>query len=357
MNTLRWLRHVLTEKKVWRIPLLGNRILFPLVAHVLKDRLRAPRSLSDLVTQRPLDLIVFASSGYESTALDLVNMGSELDIKTLCLVDNWDNLTSKTIFWAKPDFLGVWGPQIKEQAIRIHGFDEHQVLEIGSPRFESYFSEMPCSDSTSQQMPYVLFVGSAMPFDELAALHNLESELDRNGLSPHNIRIIYRPHPWQQQRRCAAQFEQSQFEYTTLDQQMAQLYPDGGWPKHSNTSIQPDLDYYPQLLKGSQLVVGPLTTMLLEAALCLRPVIGLGYNDGLHFNTARRYFTHFDDTEKIPGFFLCESPHDLSNIVARALAHPPITPAESDPITQHFVVHSRTDSYRERLLKAINLIH
>ncbi|HEV8012848.1 MAG TPA: hypothetical protein VGP34_02085, partial [Pontimonas sp.] len=174
---------------------------------------------------------------------------------------------------------------------------------------------------------------------------------------PEDIRIVYRPHPWQQPRRCEARFDPRQLRYTTLDPQMAELFPEGAWPKHSNNAIQPDLDYYPQLLTGAQFVIGPLTTMLLEAALCLRPVIGLGYGDGLHFNTARRYFTHFDDTEKIPGFFLCEDPENLGSLVTHALSHPPITPAESDPITQYFVIHSSTETYEERLLQTINLLH
>jgi hypothetical protein len=275
----------------------------------------------------------------------------------LCLVDNWDNLTSKTIFWAQPDYLAVWGPQIKEQAVRIHGFDDRQVFEIGSPRFESYYAPPKRSSAPKKSKPYVLFVGSAMAFDELTALRQLETELATQGLSPRDIQIVYRPHPWQQPRRCEARFDASQFLYTTLDPQMAELFPEGAWPKHSNVAIQPELDYYPQLLKGAQIVVGPLTTMLLEAALCLRPVIGLGYGDGLHFNTARRYFTHFDDTQRIPGFFLCENPDGLGSLVSTALNFPTISQEESDRATGHFVVPSRSDSYVDRLLNSINRLH
>ena len=357
LNVLRWLRHVTTERKVWRIPLLGNRLVFPVASRILRSRLRVPVSLRQLVTKSPADLIVFPSSGYESAGLDLVKLGKEIGIKTLCLVDNWDNLTSKTIFWARPDFLAVWGPQIKEQAVRIHGFSEEQVFPIGSPRFESYFSSVTEPSPTQNKKPYVLFVGSAMAFDELTALHRLESELESNGLAPEDIQIVYRPHPWQQPRRCEARFDPHQFRFTTLDPQMAELFPEGAWPKHSNNAIQPDLDYYPQLLRGARFVVGPLTTMLLEAALCLRPVIGLGYGDGLHFNTARRYFTHFDDTQRIPGFFLCENPRELGSLMTTALSFPAISQEESEKATGHFVVPSRTESYVERLLNSINLIH
>ena len=356
LNVLRWVRHITSETKVWRIPVLGNRLVFPLASRILRGRLRIPGSLHQLVTQSPTDLIVFPSSGYESAGLDLVRLGTELGIKTLCLVDNWDNLTSKTIFWARPDFLAVWGPQIKEQAVRIHGFPEDQVFEIGSPRFESYFSSVTKPSPTKKTKPYVLFVGSAMAFDELGALRNLESELQANGLTPEDIRVVYRPHPWQQPRRCEARFDPLQFQFTTLDPQMAELFPEGTWPRHSNNAIQPDLDYYPQLLRGAEFVIGPLTTMLLEAALCLRPVIGLGYGDGLHFNTARRYFTHFDDTERIPGFFLCEDPEKLGSLVTRALSHPPITATESDPTTQHFVIHSGTETYEDRLTELVQEI-
>ena len=356
-NLVEWAAHVTTRAKVWQAPILGNRLIFPASSRIFRGLLRTPESLKTLVGRQKPDLIVCPTSAYESTVIDLILLGKKFGVKTLCLVDNWDNLTSKTIFWAKPDFLGVWGPQIKEQALRIHGFEEHQVFEIGSPRFESYFAPIRKTAAQPRSAPYILFVGSAMPFDELTALHRLESELESNGHTPNSIRIIYRPHPWQQPRRCEARFDPSRFRFATLDPQIAELFGDSRWPGEEHRKVQPDLDYYPQLLKGSQLVVGPLTTMLLEAALCLRPVIGLGYRDGLHFNTARRYFTHFDDTHRIPGFFLCEDSNDLENLVTRALNYPPIKQAESDPITQHFVIHSRTETYEERLLEAINLIH
>ena len=356
-NLVEWSVHVTTRAKVWQAPLLGNRLVFPLSSRIIRGLLRTPESLNALIEQHEPDLIVCPTSAYESTVLDLILLGKERGTKTLCLVDNWDNLSSKTIFWAKPDFLGVWGPQIKEQALRIHGFQDNQVFEIGSPRFESYYAPSTRSSPRKKSKPYVLFVGSAMAFDELTALHQLEEEMDSRGLTPQNIQIVYRPHPWQQPRRCEARFDSTQFRYTTLDPQMAELFPEGAWPKHSNMAIQPDLDYYPQLLKGAQIVVGPLTTMLLEAALCLRPVIGLGYGDGLHFNTARRYFTHFDDTQRIPGFFLCENPRELGSLMTKALSFPAISQEESEKPTGHFVVPSRTESYVERLLASINLIH
>jgi hypothetical protein len=356
-NLREWAAHVTTRAKVWQAPILGNRLIFPLSSRIFRGLLNTPDSMKTLVNRLKPDLIVCPTSAYESAVIDLILLGKNLGVKTLCLVDNWDNLTSKTIFWAKPDFLGVWGPQIKEQAVRIHGFDEHQVFEIGSPRFETYFA--PTSKTVAQPTPapYILFVGSAMPFDELTALQRLESELESNGYTPDSIRIIYRPHPWQQPRRCEARFDSSRFRYASLDPQIAELFGDSRWPGEEHRRLQPDLDYYPQLLRGAKMVVGPLTTMLLEAALCLRPVIGLGYGDGLHFNTARRYFTHFDDTQRIPGFFLCENPDGLGSLVSTALNFPTISQEESDRATGHFVVPSRSDSYVDRLLNSINRLH
>lgn len=354
VSFLRWLPGAVVNPKGLRIVILGSFIVFPIAQYLLKKNMPISPDLERIVGAREYKVLVFPSAAFDSVSVDLARLAALRGTQSLCLIDNWDNLTSKTSFWVRPNHLGVWGEQTKEQAIRIHGFDASQVHPIGTPRFDQYFAKRTETlKNTDSGRPYLLFVGSAMPFDELGALKAIERFLDSQEAKFANLRIIYRPHPWQQKRNCPAQFNADSFSRTTLDPQIASAYKTGFQPEATDPAFQPELDYYPGLFRGAQAVVGPLTTMLFEAALSLRPVVGLAYPDGFHSNTSRRYFTHFEGIDTIPGFSLCEKPTDLGLELVRAVSYPPISAASSDAATSFFL-HRTAHGYPNQLARLIS---
>lgn len=353
LSYIRWFIAALANPRGLRIPLFANRLVFPLTSRLLQRSIKISSSLRELVSAQRPDVIVFPSAAFDPITVDLVSIGKELDIPTVCLVDNWDNLSSKTLFWNRPDHIAVWGPQTRAQAITIHGFDENQVHMIGTPRFDSYFEAR--SSHVKQNPyphPYILFVGSAMPFDEISALHELDRFLLSHSSLQQDLTVVYRPHPWQQKRQTPTQFTAEDFCRVILDHQIQAGIDSGVRPEHNDPSFQPDLSYYPGLLKGAQVVVGPLTTMLLEASLCLRPVVALSYFDGHHANTTQRYFSHFDGMETVPGFSFCENSHELPALVASALDFGEITEEASDDATSFFLYRD-TESYGQRLVNLV----
>ena len=351
---LRWLISAAANPLGLRIPLLGSRLLFPLVSRFLKRRLPINADLACLIESGKYDAIIFPSAGFDSVTVDVIKIAAKNGIPSICLIDNWDNLSSKTVFWVKPDYLAVWGEQTRQQALSIHSFNEGEVRAIGTPRFGQYFEAREIKLHTKPySFPYILFVGSAMPFDEISALHEIERGLSLNNSVPSDLRVVYRPHPWQQKRQTSAVFNASQFSRTILDLQISQAYAEGQTPEIAGTSFQPKLDYYPSLLVGAECVVGPLTTMLLEATLCLRPVVALNYHDGFHSNTSLRYFSHFDGAESIPGFKFCESASELGGMLVSAVNSDPPGAQESDRETSFFIFHSKK-GYPRELLDFVN---
>ena len=356
ISLLRWMISATGNPKGLRIPVLGSKALFPVVSRTVNFQLKISSSLQKIVADGTFDAIIFPSAAFDSASADLIILGAKNSIPTLCLIDNWDNLSSKTVFWRKPSHLGVWGEQAKTQAISIHGFAERQIHLIGTPRFDSYFKARTIPSIPSPYtFPYILFVGSAMPFDELRALRDIETILGSSPRFPKHMRVIYRPHPWQQKRNTKSNFVESRYARTILDTQIAEAYSSGVKPETTVPGFQPDLNYYPSLLKNASLVVGPLTTMLLEASLCLRPVVALSYNDGHHANTTRRYFSHFDGMEKVPGFSFCEERGALASQLELAMRTPAIRATDSDPKTQFFLFQSNV-SYPSRLASLVDKI-
>jgi hypothetical protein len=88
--------------------------------------------------------------------------------------------------------------------------------------------------------------------------------------------------------------------------------------------------------------------MLLEASLCLKPVVALSYFDGYHANTSQRYFSHFDGMERVPGFVFCNGKEALTTLVSQALEVGAINPAASDDQTSYFLYRDE-HSYPDRL--------
>lgn len=352
---LQWFIAAAINPRGLRIPLLGNGIVFPLVSRIVRRSLKVSPSLRDLVSAQDADVIVFPSAAFDPLTVDLVVIAKELGIPSVCLVDNWDNLTSKTIFWNRPDHIAVWGPQTKEQAIDVHGFDPTQVHMIGTPRFDAYFETRTSPvKKVPYPNPYVLFVGSAMPFDEIGVLRKLDQFILENSGRYHDLQVVYRPHPWQQKRTTPVEFFEDDFSRVLLDHQIRAGIETGVKPENNDPAFQPDLSYYPGLLRGAQVVIGPLTTMLLEASLCLRPVVALSYFDGHHANTTKRYFSHFDGMENVPGFSFCENPNELSQLLEVALSSGEVIEQSSDEATSYFLYRDN-HSYGQRLLNLVEI--
>lgn len=353
---LRWFVAACLNPRGLRIPLLANSVSFPLVEKIIRMKLRTNRSIEQFVVREKPDLILFPSTAFDPSAVDLITVGRSEGAKTLCLIDNWDNLSSKTIFWKKPDHLAVWGPQARIDAQAIHGFNNESVHLIGTPRFEVYFAqEIEKPQSFTFSHPYGLYVGSAMPFDDIGTLRALDEIISSSPVFPAKFKIVYRPHPWQQKRNTPSTFVASSFDRVLLDPQFEDKSGKGESSGVNNQSFQPDLDYYPGLLRSASIVIGPLTTMLFEASLCLRPVVALSYFDGYHANTAKRYFSHFEGMQAVPGFEFCEGREDLRSAIERGIRSQPIDRLASNRETSRFLYQDDL-SYSQRLLALVDVV-
>lgn len=268
------------------------------------------KKLRSIIKGSKPDLIILPSSGYEGESFEIIKIAKEEKIPTLMLVDNWDNLCSKTVLTRKPDFLTVWGEQTKEHAQRIHGMNKNRVFVLGTPRFIQYFKKSDKNFSSPYPFPYALFAGNALPFDELTTLKKLDDLIDKN---KQNFTIIYRPHPWRQRRLCADTFFDYDFKHVKLDEDAKKYYK-----RDLGDDYSPALEYYPKLLANMQFMVCPLSTMLVEGLLFDKPVFVLTYDDGVHFTNpknAYKYYEHFKGIEKLRNLTIIDKFENLNRII------------------------------------------
>lgn len=324
---------------------LGNRVVAPLAIPRMIENIPINPSLECAVAEIAPDLALMPCSAYDPIGNDLVRLGHAQGFRTLFLVDNWDNLSSKSIFWAVPDFLGVWGEQSREHATRIHDIPPDRVSLLGTPRFEGYYAQRTTPAASPYPFPYILFAGVALAFDELSALRRLDAELAAHSEVYGDLKIVYRPHPHRQPRLCPDEFREDDFRHVVLDRQVADAY-------YQKAAVFPSLDYYPALLANARVVVCPLTTMLIEALVCGTPVLAITYDDGLHYTSphnAYRYYLHFEGIERIRGLTLAGDPARLGAQLRALVRSPPaVSQAEIDASLRHFL-YDDARRYADRL--------
>lgn len=247
--------------------------------------------LEKFVDAQKLDLIVIPTSAYDATAHELVLIGKKLAIPTLFLVDNWDNLSSKTLLIEKPTYIATWGPQSSGHAIKIQQMPKDRVFDLGSARYVVYERSIKQTNSN-----YAIFAGSFLKFDEIGALQALESEIEGDPDFYGDFKIIYRPHP---ERLNLSVFNSLRFENIILDPQISAL----GEEKINQSNLSKlDLNYYATILNGARFVVGGLTSFLIEAGMCGKNFLALVHDERGSITSPKRVlesYEHFAGIEQM----------------------------------------------------------
>lgn len=342
----------LSLMKGLKYPVLGTNPVSMASIPFLKKRLKINSQIRRYLEQIRTDLVVIPSSAYDPIGTDVVLLKKEFSYKMLFLIDNWDNISSKSIMWALPDHLAVWGQQAKKHAVSIHGMAPENVTPIGTPRFDSYFTHHRDRSKSIYDFNYILVCGCAEPFDELTALRLLDAETGNHQHIYQGMKIVYRPHPKLQKRLCEDVFRPEEFENVILDKQAEEYHYQA-----VDKSYQPNLNYYPSLMYNAALVIAPLTTMIIESLICGTDVLALVYDDGIHYTSPHntyKYYEHFKGVEKIKGLFFCNAMEKLGDTVRQLIRKPAkFNHQEMLDSLKYFLYHDNMP-YGRRLKNVVN---
>lgn len=309
-----WSKLKLILWKNWRsflrrakILFFANRIIFPMTNLIFKFILKPDASLETYVQQFRPDAVLMPSSAYDPAVIDMISICRRNNVKSILLVDNWDNLSSKSVLWCRPDLVAVWGEQTKEHAIQIQGFKEEQITSIGTPRFEQYFKKRDIVLLSHFDFKYVLFVGQMLPSNELRIVEIINDILCSSQFKDTGIKLVYRPHPWAQDQTKASV---EHLKAVIVDPQIYQKDPD----LESVEKFQPNLDYYPSLLQNAQFVVSSLTSMIIEASIFRKNVIAIAHMEANNYTSPHRIlreYRHFEGIEVLPNLIISHTEENL----------------------------------------------
>src|SRR3989338_10535326 len=107
------------QKQVYRL------LAWPLINQITKFLFlqRAKDStLTALVKKINLAIILLPSHAFDGMTFELIRIAKQLKRPSLMIVENWDTLSTKTIFTFNPDYLGVWSQQQIEHTVEIRNF-------------------------------------------------------------------------------------------------------------------------------------------------------------------------------------------------------------------------------------------
>ena len=290
-----------------KILFLANSVIFPITNLVFKFILKPDASLEAFVKKFSPDAVLMPSSAYDPAVIDMISICQHYNIKSVLLVDNWDNLSSKSVLWCRPDLVAVWGEQTKEHAMQIQGFKKEQISCIGTPRFEQYFNKRNKVLVSHFDFKYVLFVGQVLPSDELRIVIIINDILCSSQFKDTGIKLVYRPHPWAQDQNKASV---EQLKAVIVDPQI-----DAKGPSLERVEkFQPNLDYYPSLLQNAEFVVSSLTSMIIEASIFRKNVIAIAHREANNYTSPHRLlkeYRHFEGIEVLPNLIISHTEKDL----------------------------------------------
>jgi hypothetical protein len=307
---------------------------------------RRPRALERaLAAERP-DLLVLPTGGGDPLVADTIRAARRLGVPTLAVIHNWDGLTSKGALIAPPDHVAVWSEQQAEQARRVHDLRPERVHVIGSPTLDRYFHEGPVA-TTPFAWPYVLVAGGYAPFDERALVEQVDAIVDR--VAPPELRVVYRPHPYRAPRTPPDPVDAGVLRRTLLDPAVAEQYRRSFAAARGPVRFPP-LDGYPGLLAGAELVVSPLSTLMLEGLAMGRRVVAVAYGDGIHRDSPALVagFDHLGGVREIPELRYVDDPAGLEAAITGALGDVTANGPSVAPELGYWVHYDR-EPYAERL--------
>jgi hypothetical protein len=262
----------------------------PFLARVVtnkrKNQMTRNQQIIELLEE--FDYLIIQGIGTEQYIEIIINSMKGTKTKTILIIDNWDNLTSKGSYIVNPDIITVMGQDDIKNAISVHNFSSNQVWPIGLPKFE----QVKKIKSMKTNKILIYYIGFSVPHDEVEIINRLYLAIKNN--FPYNeFTFTYRPHPLQ-----LARYHKKAINRDVL-------------VEIESRKQLPNLDQtYGKILGEASLIIGPPTTLILEAALINKHILIDLTKDKLYKTSsgrAAKKYKHIKDLEKMMPEICCKN--------------------------------------------------
>jgi hypothetical protein len=292
-----------------KIKFLSMPLVYSFYKKNVIDKYPIDKELYKIINKINPELIMYPSHCFEPETIKLVRISKKIGSKILFIIDNWDNLSSKTVFLEKPDAVTVWGKQSMNHAIEIQGIKKKDIFYLGSPKFDQYFLNRKKKYKKIFNFKYVLFVGVLQPFNEIEPLRAIDKEISSNKKLYKGLKLIYRPHPGREYLIRKASKEK--FKNVIFDPMMLAFIK-----KKDKKFLLPKKDYYEGLISNSSFLVGGLSTVVLEALIYNKRYHFFSYPEKFNLTDPKKLYSnaaHYNEINKISYLSQCKDINNLGN--------------------------------------------
>jgi len=287
-----------------------NSIFYVILIKSFKRKLKSIQySQFNFIKSLKSQILIFPSTGAEEVIFELFELARIENKKTVMVIENWDNLTSKTTFPINPDFITVMGEKSLNQAHVIHEIPLENIIITGLPKFEKIIEQRSVQQYkvASFSKIKILYLGYSLPYDEHSAIILIHNKL-LDLLGEDGFELTYRPHPFKQSRFFENDLIIPLSENFKIDSRISETL--------AESKMLPTIDVdYVSYLKSFDLIVTTPTTMVLEIMLLGIPCLVDGLDDGIHttspFFTLTQYL-HQEDLLEIPELQIARSSEELT---------------------------------------------
>lgn len=345
--------------------ILSGKRIFPLLVEVLEKFLPGDRRLEEKIKTVNPDVILIPTAAFSNRVIDLFKIGRKFDSKILVQPIGWDNISTKLPIYLSFDQLIERGQQNADLAKKIYCLGDEQVATIGVPHYEMYFDYQKRADLSARKQCFLkkngispdkkilLFGGPLRPFNEFPFIEKLEGAIS-SGQLPETF-VIWRPHPkyWKKQKSDKwLNFDEKVFRHVMVDKEVREAH------RIATTDYLPDLNNFLDLYYSIDAIITPFSSVLAEAALFGKPILGMACHDGINRGpysaqvmAKREYFKFFKDCE---WYVQCDHESDFINDCRRLLelARQPDIERKVKNEMKYIVYHDER-AYTRRLLDVL----
>lgn len=352
---------IASERFVGRCEILSRSVIYPIFKwFFLRAMGLHPGVAGILRTEKP-DVIIHPSLLNGPFQNEVALAAEKFAVPLIVLMNSWDNPTAKAASIGRIDHLVVWGGQTKDHAASYLKVPRERIHSFGAAQFQIYRSPLSMSrDELARifEVPaekrIILYAGGGSSPNETDYLLHLDKAIAEGSLR--GCHVLYRPHPWRGPLAPGEKdFFTVGFQNVTIDPHMRDFYirrvASGG-----REMFLADYAVTKKLLSLVEIVASPLSTLLLESLLNLKPAIMVlpEGRAGDEMHTEQIHFRAFSEME---GVLRCESTNGIANACITALQwteDPDLRKRLRRQVNRLAVMDGPT--YAERLLNLVNRV-
>jgi len=283
----------------------------------------------DLFRKYKPDLLIAATPGFKIPDIPLLKRAKKENVKIVCPVLSWDNLTSKGYMNPKPDKLIVWNEIMKQEAITFHNFKEEDIYVSGVPQFDIYWRNNNFSPreiffkKLGLDINKKLLTLTSSPFKTYPYFDDI-IQIILDAIKTNKFvfpsQLLVRLHP---------QDERSRYDKFKSINGLVIDYPGKYSTKMDWDPDKEDIIHLMETMKYSDVVINVASTTTIDSCIFDTPVINIGfdgYRNHPYATSCLRYYdySHYKNITKSKGIRIARSPQELIDLINLYLKNPQI---------------------------------